>query len=310
MKRYARYFFKADDPDVLERLPPRFQSIDVYKKEKTKHERDDAPKYRYTWIFYEDDWFLWSTFCEWIKGQDAVLQYADLVIDPDDLSNDLSNSLIKEKAHVILSFNAQIWWDVETLNADIWEKSVCDICSEHRVTKIKKNPVLKIRLPNVGSRPHIFVGDEDTTLMSVELYNGLKSAGLTSGLETYPVEVENDRDDTYVGVYATVDLGAPAAPFGYREPCSGCGGYFPLQSFYRVYHRPEKEMHWMTSLPYASDFIISADVYNWLESEGAELSDRRPPGYNETSAWKFYAISGWYPDEADLAFFPEKFHAK
>jgi hypothetical protein len=188
--------------------------------------------------------------------------------------------------------------------------------------RISDKPQLRLRLPE-GRRPELFWVNSACRIYvaSNDLYQALKEDGLNNGLSAFPVEVEGLESHAYWGLYSTVDLGWPAAPYGLMgDVCPTCGRSvvrspqagdtrrypgLPRYGFYLTFYHPDQNAHWMWTEVYGQSVLLMVDeVRDWLRHWDATTTDeddsvRKPLNYHPL---------GWYPEEREQAFLDERYH--
>ncbi len=185
-----------------------------------------------------------------------------------------------------------VWGDLEVVAPNLSETLRCDGC---RLLQRQLVPELALSLQLPRSRPGlVWVQSAGMMLMASELWTALHTAGMDTGLQIFDTQTLGAIEYPYVGLYSSVDLGWPVAPFGAEVgPCELCGGCLPRNAFYYLFERPPQPADWMAWRQGGpSKLVVSQRVYRWLRnasSIGAALAGQRV---------------GWAPDELELAFLP------
>ncbi len=185
----------------------------------------------------------------------------------------------------------------------------CPACGRLR-DELPANPEIKLALPPPLFTPGLFSpGNSSVRIISGELLTALRDVGLDAGLDVFPVEVTTPTEDDYFGIRVPVALDWEAAPYGCSKhdvPCSVCGSRFPRFAFYPTFDRPAEPLDWMsTPMNGPSGLYVTARVYEWLTGPGRHLAGKTTNG-DTVDGWR----AGWFPDDLDKAFLPERFRGE
>jgi hypothetical protein len=201
----------------------------------------------------------------------------------------------------LVRFTAGNWDEVKLLSPPVVYQDTCMVCGA-QPRRLVDHPSATLALPR-RQRPALFWCSAATvTVMSASLVENLKVSEMAAGLQTFPIEIKNDPSAAYVGVFAGVDLGWPAAPYGTGQPiCDRCGSTFPRYSFYHIYPRPKEPAHWMWSRLHGPPTIFMTRQLLRFLIDGGVFSDK-------IARRRHFVAQGWYPDELAQAFLPEGYH--
>lgn len=147
-------------------------------------------------------------------------------------------------------------------NAPVTTERKCTTCGR-TTTTLAEAPRLTFEAgPRSAAYGLIWAPESSCQLMRVAVFRALEAAGLTTGLDTYPVTVTN-LTDTFVGLRAPESLGWPVSAYGSKEPpCPECGATSPLYNFYPVFERRETDSLWFHHPLYGEGApIVDAKVW-------------------------------------------------
>ena len=182
----------------------------------------------------------------------------------------------------------------------------CEVCHRPHST-FPEHPTLRATFPPPLLVTGLFTPDKSfLRIASTELLDKLEANGLTRGLERFPITIENEHDQPHYGLYANqlLELATPYGCVVPGDPCPGCGAAAAKHAFYNTYHRPAVEADWYhTSHGTKAWLVVTGRVYRWLRNEGAPWVGTLMSG-KTLYGYRF----GWYPDERERAFLPERFH--
>lgn len=207
------------------------------------------------------------------------------------------------------------------VRAQVIAKLTCARCGR-TIERVLERPAPHLAAPKRIRSGLFWDAGSDLYIASSAVREALDSAGLSTGLEVLPVTVEGHSAGAFVGLYASVDLGDPAAPYGASGTyCPTCERFFvapsgpddkrvfpgrPHYAFYDTFRRPATAADWMWSPRYGQHrLFVTARVRDWLTGAGAGLVGH---GSRERKRLEFIP-AGWYPDEADTAFLASAYRA-
>jgi len=196
---------------------------------------------------------------------------------------------------------------VNELGPAIDPNAGCQLCHRPRPT-FPERPEVRATFPTPLLVTGLFHPDKSfLRIASTELLDKLEANGMTRGLERFPIAIENTHDQPHYGLYSNQFLEL-ATPYGHvvaGDPCPSCGIESSAKhAFYPTYLRPAVEADWYyTSHGTNAWVVVTGRVYRWLRNEGA------PWVGTPMSGKTLYGIRrGWFPDERERAFLPERFH--
>ena len=265
----------------------------------------------HAWTFEEDDFRLIPVLRNWLADQginevreEGMRRYSE--------QDSLTAKLVRLSGGELKG--------VHVVEDAVIREDQCPDCG-FVARRISDEPRLRLQLSE-EPRSELFWVDSASSIYvaSNDLYQALKEDGLDAGLAVFPVEVEG-LDRGYSGLYSSIDLGWPAAPFGLTgDVCSTCGRSvvrspqagdtrrypgLPRYGFYLTFYHPDQDAHWMWTEVYGqSILLITAEVRDWLRHRDATMTDAN----GHTRQPLVYYPHGWYPDERDQAFLDEQYH--
>lgn len=275
MKRSVYISARCPRPDLATLLPESLRA----RIDEVWESIDDA--HYLDWRLEEDDWGLLPELRAQLRAQDQV-SFTEKWL--------LSGS---HRQGTLFQLKPPVWGDLEVVAPTLSETLRCDGC---RLLQRQLVPELSLSFQLPRSRPGlVWTQSAGMMLMASELWTALHAAGLDRGLQTFDAKTRGDIEYAYVGLYSSVDLGWPVAPYGAEVgPCELCGGRLPRNAFYYLFERPAEPADWLFWRQGGpSKLVVSERVYHWLREApliGQGLAANR---------------LGWAPDEMELAFLPE-----
>jgi hypothetical protein len=262
-----------------------------------------------TWTFDEDCFQLIPVLRDWLNQQ--CVQYIE--------EGFRHYSEIDSEQAYLLRFTGGTFEDVKVLEADCVFAHRCSVCGL-AVKRVTNTPRLRIAFPKSAPPSLFWVPDADIKIASEGFLNALENLDLDAGLATFPVEVEGSDSEPYFALYSTVNLGWPAAPWGFwGNICQHCQRSIrrslwpddprmypalPRYSFYYLFQRPGGKADWMwTELYGQNELFVSEHLRDWLQTEAMDHF-----GFPLEPSQRFnFVACGWYPDEVAEASLPKPY---
>jgi hypothetical protein len=265
MERTVKIWFETNDWQVLKQslacLPPELKIYEYCIDETTCSE---LKKYTCKWYFNEPDWNLLVPLKHFLLQEGWEIH--EHFIPPEFSETEKHSGQLFNLSTIVFR------WQSETEAPPVIERN-CPHCHRQH-SYLLKNPHLYLSI-SIENRPKLFYSRSGLWVMAIELRDSLVERGLATGLCWYPVTVEEDEQQQYVGIYSNINIGWPVAPYGSytpgSKPCPVCGSVYPKYNFYDIFNRPPAPAHWMWRHPFGpTSPLISGDVANWMWSQWLE----------------------------------------
>jgi hypothetical protein len=265
MERTVNIWFETNDWPALKQslacLPPELKTYEYRIDETTSRE---LKEYTCEWYFNEQDWNLLVPLKHFLLQEGWEIH--EHFIPPKFSETEKHSGQLFNLSTIFFR------WQSETEAPPVIERN-CPHCHKQH-SYLLKNPHLYLSI-SIENRPKLFYSRSGLWVMAIELRDSLVERGLATGLCWYPVTVEEDEQQQYVGIYSNINIGWPVAPYGSytpgSKPCPVCGSVYPKYNFYHIFNRPPAPAHWMWKHPFGpTSPLISGDVANWMWSQWLE----------------------------------------
>jgi len=256
------------------------------------------PEYfKYNFEIAEKDWDILPKIRQYIREQwrETSIESWRCRFSPED-----------KHAASLLRFTPRVDLGIIEHNDPIYTESTCRSCGRISFDLVER-PRLRLSLLS-KKLPCIFYAPISHVLVIThKFFNALVDEGLQGGLTTIPVDILRGPDEEFVALQATQTLEWPVTPFGLgRDHCSVCGNVIkadPLYAFYWVFERLQRDADWYYWPVHGPGSpLISQKVHSWIRKHADAYSHGSLP-----DNWFDGQVYGWYPDEKDAAFLPQKY---